>query len=120
MPAKHVDSTRRRSLAVALIGVLLAVAAPFATAATAKLYVAMTTGSEQPLDEQYHLTEYFDTLRECKAAAQDYAAIHRDDGKRKPDGTLVRLHYRCVPDGASAGAVSDTARSHRLERRAPK
>ena len=60
-------------------------------------------GGGEGWNGKYTPVEYFDTLRECKAAAKRYI-----DGaaKRYIDGYAYR-HFRCVPEGVSVDAIGD-------------
>jgi hypothetical protein len=84
------------------------------------LYMAFSMmGGGELSKGTYTLVEYFDTLRECKAAAKRSVdeSINSDVSSvyKKPNGTLYSYrHFRCVPEGVSVDAVPDDDNSLRM------
>ena len=76
-------------------------------------------GGGENLKGTYTRVEYFDTLRECKAAAKKYVdeTINGDVSRiyKKPDGTMYAYrHFRCVPEGVNVDTVGDDDSSLRM------
>jgi len=84
------------------------------------LYMAFSMmGGGEDWHGRWTPVEYFDTLRECKAAAKKYIDETTNSDLshvyNKPLGTIYAYrHYRCVPEGASVDTMGDDDNSRRI------